>query len=141
MERRRAGAARSAGLCKRDPAGFPVGALHVVGSYRPGLVFVRVGNPVVGNGLSGDFFVSVTRWPTVSPATVARASHLAVSLAGVSNHVRRRSDQNSRRRMLARSDMPLLPLRDAAHPQPAELVAPFPSTLVSPVWRGLEPLH
>ena len=44
---RRAGVARSAGLCKRDPDGAAVGALHVVRSYRPGLVFVRVGNPAI----------------------------------------------------------------------------------------------
>src|SRR5437016_1044535 len=66
---------------------------------------------------------------------------LAFSLARFSDHGRRRSDQNPRRRMLARFDLHVLSLRNAADSEPDQPLSPFRAAMVPQTGNILEPFH
>src|SRR5437870_454418 len=66
---------------------------------------------------------------------------LAFSLARVSHHDWCRADQAARRLLLARSNLPLLSLRNAADPQSDQSLSAFFTALVAQVGDGLEPLR
>src|SRR5947207_2727036 len=63
---------------------------------------------------------------------------LDAPLAAVSSDVRRGTHQIARRPMLARPDLPRLPLRDTAHAKPAELVLPLGSAVDAQGRRALQ---
>src|SRR5262249_50305566 len=104
-----------------------------------GLVQLWLGDSIAGNRLSGHFPLSPGRWPAFSKATATPSRDLAVPLADFSHHARRRSDQTARGSVLARSHLPLLPLRNSTHTESSELVAAFPPALVSQARSPLEP--
>src|SRR5207247_5558443 len=104
-----------------------------------GLVRVRVGDPAPGDRLSGRLPLSACRPASVPACAAADAGHLAVPLAGLPDHAGGGSDQDPRRRLLARPDLSLLPLRDAADPEPVEPLAAFHAEVVPPRWGPVAP--
>src|SRR5262249_2891450 len=97
-------------LCQCLADGSALGALHVVRPCGPGLVRVRLGNSTARNGVPGHLSVPVAGWPAFFQAATPGSHHLAFSLVDLPHHARRRADQNPRRLLLARFDLPLLPL-------------------------------
>src|SRR5215471_21483677 len=65
-------------------------------------------------------------------------SRFSSSLDALSNRIRRRPDQAASRPLLARADLPLLPLRNTTPSQPAELVLPPSSPGHTPVQRAVQ---
>ena len=101
-------------------------ALYTVDRQRrAALVRLRLGDPAARDRLPRHLPLPAARRPSVSAPRAAARGDLAVSLAHLSHHARRGADQAARRPVLARPDLPRLPLRDAADPESAELVAPL----------------
>ena len=94
------------------------------------LSFVHVGQLFYGygweiqlleTGLLAALPLPAVRHATVPERAAAGGRDLAVPLADRPHHARRGAHQAARRSVLARPHLPRLPLRDAAHPEPAEL--------------------
>src|SRR5205823_12115696 len=77
-----------------------------------------------------DLSLPVARCSSVSEMPAAAAGDLAFSLARFSHHDWCRPDQTTRRSMLARSDLPVLSLRNAADPESDQPVPAFRTALV-----------
>src|SRR6266853_2514738 len=135
VERRGAVAAGPARLRECDHHADPVDALHVDRECRPALVRLRMGNSTSRNWLPQRLSLSAARWPVISAPRAASRCPVAFSLAHLSHHARRGTHQAARRPVLARPDLPLLPLRDAANSESAKLVAALPAALVPQVRR------
>src|SRR5438309_403863 len=70
------------------------------------------------------FLVAVNQF---RPDRAGLAADTSLPLAGISSRVWGGPDQAARRPVLAKPDVPLLPPRDPAHAQPAELVLSSPA--------------
>src|SRR6202023_2298775 len=97
----------------------------------PNLVRLRLGNSAPRNRFLVDLSLSVARWTSVSEIPAANFSVLAFSLARFSDHGRRGADQNARGRVLARFDLHVLSLRNAADPKSDQPFSPSFTALVS----------
>src|SRR5439155_9865141 len=97
-----------------------VGALSLDRERRPDLLLVRLGVAPAGSRLPHDL-------PGSGHDDAAVQPHRAHALASVPRRVRRRAHQDARGPVLARPDLPLLPPRDSADAQSAELVLPPPA--------------
>src|SRR5438874_4777183 len=117
-------------LCKCHPARDSLGDVHVHHSRRANLVRLWLGDATARDRFSLDFSLSVARWSPISEMPAAAAGDLAFSLARFSHHDRCRFDKVAWRSLLARSDLPVLSLRNAAHPESDELVSAFRAALV-----------
>ena len=102
-----------------------MGAVPVDRQRRPDVVRVRLGD-VAARGRVPDDLPRSRRQPA------ADADPDPPALAGVPGRVRRRNDQDARRSVLARPDLPQVPPRDAADAGPAELVVPPPAAGAAP---------
>ncbi len=122
---------RSRRLRERDPPGAALDHLHVDRSYRQHLVRLRLGDPTARDRIPVDLSLPVDRSAAISKIASADFGVLAFSLAWLSDHGRRRADQIARRRLLARSDLHVLPLRNAADPEPDQPLSAFLAALVS----------
>src|SRR5439155_4169403 len=94
-----------------------VGPVPVDRQRGPDVLCLRLGVPPARSRLP-------RRLPRVVPDDPAGPRPVAVALAPVPARVRRRPDQVAGPRVLARSHLPVLPPRDAAPPEPAQLVFP-----------------
>src|SRR5262249_22315521 len=97
---------RDRGLRERAAARGAVGAAVVVREGRSDLLRLRLGVAAVRDGLSGDLLgaglvARAAAWDG------ALAGHRAFALAHVPDHVRRGADQDPRRQLLERSDLPV----------------------------------
>ena len=81
---------------KRNSPRHSLGDVHVHHSRRANLVWLRLGDAAARNRLSLDFPLSVARWSAISEMPAANFGDLAISLARLSHHDRRRADQAAR---------------------------------------------
>src|SRR5207245_8305603 len=93
----------------------PVGAVPVDRQRRPGVLRLRLGDAAPRGWISRHL-------SRCGPDRAGLAADPSLPLAGISSRVWRGPDQAARRPVLAKPDVPLLPPRDPAHAQPAELV-------------------
>src|SRR5579884_2713184 len=91
--------------------------LSVVGKRGPDLLRLWLGDDAVRDRFSGDLSRLIRHAP-------ASGRDVADHMGAFPHHVRRRHDQDALRPVLARFDLSLLPLRDAAIAKPVELVSP-----------------
>ena len=131
-------ACRSCWLRKRDPPLHSLGDVHVDRTHRPDLVRLRLGDSTARDRLFVDLSLSVDRWASVPQMQAADSRYLAFSLAWVSHHDRRGSDQIARRPVLARSNLSLLSLRDTADPESRQSLPSLCAPLVSQIRNGME---
>ena len=101
---------RSLRLVQCPRACGAVAALHVVRPCRAGLVWLRVGSAVAGDGIPRDFSLPAPGWPAVSAACAASRRPMAVPMADLPNHAGSWAHQDPGRFVLAGCDSPLLPL-------------------------------
>src|SRR5688572_10000965 len=97
-----------------------LGALPLDREYRPDLLLVRLGDAAPRSGLPRDL-------PRQRDDRDAAPARRARAVAPVPCRVRRGPDQDAGRSVLARSDVSLLPPRDAAHAEPPVLALPPPA--------------
>src|SRR5207237_5042582 len=105
------------------------------------LVRLRLGNPAPGDRFPVNFSLSAYRRAAIPKMPPTDPGHLAVPLVGISDHVWRRSHQDARRLLLARSDLHVLSLRNAAHPESDQPIPAFRAPVVSQTGNALEPLR
>src|SRR4029077_16595092 len=113
-----------------DPAARAGGPLYVLRAHRSGLVRLWLGDPAPRDRLPDRLPLPALRPAALSAPAAPGPGHLAVPLAGLPDHAGRGSDQDPRRRVLARPDLSLLPLRDAADPESAEPLPAFHAQVV-----------
>src|SRR5205814_2915233 len=128
-------------LCQCHPARHSLGDVHVHHSRRANLVRLWLGDATARDRVSCDLSLSVTRWSPIPEMPAAAAGDLAFSLARFSHHDWCRPDQTTRRSMLARSDLPVLSLRNAADPESDQPVPAFRTALVPQIRHGLESFY
>src|SRR6478672_9156842 len=86
---------------ERNPAGGPLGDVHVDRSHRPDLVWLRLGNSAARDGILIDFSLPTARWPALSQVQASDPGDLAFSVARFPHHVWSWPDQIARRPLLA----------------------------------------
>src|SRR5262249_36007546 len=107
-----------------------LGHVHVDHSRRANLVRLRLGDAIPRDRLSFNFPLSFARSAAISKVPATDHGALAISLARLPHYDRCRPDQAAGRSLLARSHLPLLPLRDAADPESNQPVSAFRAALV-----------
>src|SRR5262249_4223322 len=118
-----------------------LGPLPVLRRRRPGLLRLRLGEPAPRDGLPGGLPLPAPRSAAVPAAAAAGGGRVAPPLADLPDHARGGARQAPRRPLLAGPLVPLLPLRDAADPEPGEPPPPLHAALVPRARLPLEPLH
>src|SRR5205814_6524082 len=79
-------ARRARWIRERDPAHGALGDVHVDRPHRPDLVRLRLGNPTPRNRFPVNFSLSAYRRAAISNMRPTDPGHLAVPLAGISDH-------------------------------------------------------
>ena len=126
----------AAGAGERAHAGAALAPLPVLRSRRPDLLRLRLGHPAARDGLPGHLPGAPGPALALSAEQPAHACRdRAAALADVAAHARGGSHQAPGRPVLARSQLPRLPLRDPAEPESPLLVFPPAPRLVPPA-RG-----
>src|SRR5207248_7844060 len=128
-------------LRQRNSPWRPLGDVHVNRARWTDLVRLWLGDSTTRDRLFVDLSLSVDRWASIPQMQAADSRYLALSMAWVSHHDRRGSDQIARRPVLARSNLSLLSLRDTADPEPHQPLFAFRATLVSQIRDGVEPFR
>src|SRR5439155_19374916 len=128
-------------LRERDPPRRALGALSLLRPCRAGLVRVRLGDPAPRDRLSRDLPRPAPRPTPVSPPPSPDRGPVALSLARLPHHGRRGAHQVARGPVLAGPHVPLLALRDAAHPEYAQLAASLHAALVPSRGRAVQSLR
>src|SRR6185503_16636991 len=111
-----------------------VGALPIDRQRRAGLLRIRLGVDAAGGGL-------LRRVPRARPSPGAVDPDPRAALDAVPHGGRRRSHQAARRSVLARSDVPLLPPRNAADAEPPERAVPPSPAIHAAGGRRVQPLR
>ena len=141
MRRIRAVARRHGRVCERNLTYASLDDVHVDRAHRSDLVRLRLGDSTARNWFPIYLSLSTDRWSTLSKEAAVDPGYLALSMARISYHDRRRLDQTPRRPVLARSHVSLLSLRNAADPEPDQPVSAFFSALAAEMRDGMEPSH
>ena len=139
LGRRRAVAAGRRRLRERDRARASVRAPDLGHRHRPGLLRVRLGDPARRDRLPLCLPVPAARRAAVPAPSRAPAGGVAAALADHARDVGRGADQAARRHLLDRPQLPRLPLRDAADPQPALARVSFPAARGARRGRAVQP--